>query len=197
MAAFLVMEVLQLKTYYKLDPYDIIYSLSKAYSHLFVRLVVLCEEHWSSPSMIFSDGKQSPNAILYKCSNCGSYNKNIDKNWKDSCSQNYTSSYEASPYVGLPKGSHLNRIKDTINSLNLRLDDPNAHYNILDYGMGQGDFSKYILHYHPSFNVYGYDLFPQELENSHIKFQFQCHRSFDDLQNHSYDAISLVQAFNT
>lgn len=156
----------------------------------------LCVDHWCSPTMIFSDGKKSPSTLLYKCPNCGSYNKNLDENWKDLCSQNYTSSYEASPYVGLPKGSHLNRIKDTISHFNLNLQDPDMNYHILDYGMGKGDFSKYILHYYPSLKVFGYDLFPQELENSLISNpNFSAINSYDDLQNNSYDAISLIQAF--
>lgn len=154
----------------------------------------ICYDKWCSPVMIFSDGKQSPNTSLYICSTCGSFNKILDQSWEESCEKNYTQNYEASPHSGLPKGSHLNRILDTIS--NLEFEDSTEDYTILDYGMGQGDFSKYILHYHPYLKVFGYDLFPQILETSLTSNQnFTTINSYNELKSYCYDAISLIQAF--
>lgn len=154
----------------------------------------LCIDSWASPIMIFSDGKTSPNTPLYKCPSCGSYNKYLDRNWKESCSKNYSSNYEASPYTGLPQGSHLKRIKDTTANIFHVIQDKDIQ--ILDYGMGQGDFSKYILHHFPNLKVYGYDLFPQKLEDSLLSNQNFCViNSYNDIRKASYDVISLIQAF--
>ena len=152
-------------------------------------------EEWQPPIMVFSDGKLAKRHVLELCRDCGCYFKVVDSEWQNQVSRNYSNEYVSSNYAGLPRETHLGRIKEVCTHINTECDK--EHLKILDYGMGRGDFCKYFLKKHDGHCVYGYDLYPQSLEIDLLN-----NESFIELDHVNFredeikfDYIVLLQTF--
>ena len=151
----------------------------------------------SKLQMVFSDGKKAPSVpFVYQCKDCNSLIKDLTPEWKFHVDNNYKNQYVPSTNSDIVKpGAHLNRIKDVLDNLDF---ESSESLVILDYGMGNGDLSKYILQNFNSANVDGFDPYAHDIGSYlHDSNRF---RFFSDEKQFlsspiSYDYIILLQSF--
>ena len=148
--------------------------------------------------MVFSDGKPAPHiSNLSKCSNCSTIYKTITPSWHAIVADNYTSDYKASPNTNeIKPGAHLRRIEQVTNKINF---DSESSIRVLDYGMGNGDLSKYIITHFKNVLVDGYDPFLHDVGTTLVCSEY--FTRYSDMtplfhsRSKSYDYIVLLQSF--
>lgn len=150
----------------------------------------------SALPMVFSDGKKAPLIpCIYKCENCNTFMKEITEEWKSNVDMNYRDQYTPSTNSDIVKpGAHLNRINHVVANLDL---EKAKDLNILDYGMGNGDLSKYLIQTFSSVSVDGFDPYVHELGSllyGTDKFRFYSEESELFSSSTLYDYIILLQS---